>query len=161
MHEAQVTITGYVGTTVDFRSSSGNGNDRAVFRLGSTSRFKDREGQWRDRETVWMTVKAWRSLAQNVAASVRLGEPVIVVGRLRTERWKGDDGHDRYRDVLEATNVAHDLNRGTAAFRRNDRPTELPAEAGRPAPVRTGDDAAEVSDAPTGAHSPAPEPAPV
>ncbi|MGH3358354.1 MAG: single-stranded DNA-binding protein [Nocardioidaceae bacterium] len=127
MHDAQVTISGYVGTNVEFRSSNGNGYDRAVFRLGSTPRFRDRrDGVWRDQETVWMTVKAWRTLAQNVAASVQRGEPVIVVGKLRAERWKGDDGEDHRRDVLEATTVAHDLNRGTSAFRRSERPAEQP-----------------------------------
>lgn len=122
MHDVQVTISGYVGTSVDFRSSKGNGYDRAVFRLGSTPRFRDRrDGVWRDQETVWMTVKVWRGLAQNVAASVQRGEPVIVVGRLRAERWTDDDGQEHHRDVLEATTVAHDLNRGTTAFHRAER----------------------------------------
>lgn len=125
MHDAQVTISGYVGTDVEFRSSNGNGYDRAVFRIGSTSRFRDRrDGVWRDHETVWMTVKAWRALAQNVAASIQRGEPVVVVGRLRAERWTGEDGEERRRDVLEASMVAHDLNRGTTAFRRAERTTE-------------------------------------
>lgn len=124
-HDAQVIISGYVGTNVEFRSSNGSGYDRAVFRLGSTPRFRDRrDGVWRDQETVWMTVKAWRALAQNVAASVQRGEPVIVVGKLRAERWKGEDGEDHRRDVLEASMVAHDLSRGTTAFRRSERPAE-------------------------------------
>lgn len=125
MQDAQITISGYVGTNVEFRSSNGNGYDRAVFRLGSTPRFRDRrDGVWRDQETIWMTVKVWRALAQNVAASVQRGEPVIVVGKLRAERWKGEDGEDHQRDVLEATMVAHDLNRGTTAFRRAERQPE-------------------------------------
>lgn len=123
MHDPQVTVTGYVGTEVEFRSGNGAGHDRATFRLGSTGRFRDRDGQWRDRETVWMTVKAWRGLAQNVAASVRRGEPVVVIGRLQAEKW-ADDGGQHYRDVLVATTVAHDLNRGTTAFRRNVPPAE-------------------------------------
>lgn len=130
-HDSQVTISGYVGTDVEFKASSGNGNDRASFRLATTPRFLDRQqGIWRDQETVWMTVKAWRTLAQNVASSIRRGEPIIVIGKLRAERWSGDDGHERRRDVLEATMVAHDLSRGTAAFQRNDRPAVRPEPAG-------------------------------
>lgn len=129
MHDAQITISGYVGTDVEFRSSNGNGYDRAVFRIGSTARFRDRrDGVWRDHETVWMTVKVWRALAQNVAASIQRGEPVIVVGKLRTERWKGDDGEERQRDVLEASMVAHDLTRGTTVFRRAERTVEKAEE---------------------------------
>lgn len=129
-HDAQVTMSGYVGTSVEFKASSGNGNDRATFRLATTPRFLDRQqGVWREQETVWMTVKAWRTLAQNVSSSIQRGEPVIVTGRLRTERWSGDDGQDRRRDVIEATMVAHDLSRGTTAFRRNDRPAERVEQA--------------------------------
>ncbi|HLR85167.1 MAG TPA: single-stranded DNA-binding protein [Nocardioidaceae bacterium] len=124
-HDAQVTISGYVGTNVEFRPGGTNGADRAMFRLATTPRFLDRrQGVWREQETVWMTVKAWRTLAQNAASSIRRGEPVVVIGRLRTERWDGDDGHERRRDVLEATMVAHDLSRGTSAFQRNDRTPE-------------------------------------
>ncbi|MDN5851820.1 MAG: single-stranded DNA-binding protein [Actinomycetia bacterium] len=121
-HDAQVTISGYVGTDVEFRSSGASGTDRAMFRLATTPRFLDRrQGVWREQETVWMTVKAWRTLAQNVASSIRCGEPVVVMGKLRAERWDGEDGQERRRDVLEATMVAHDLGRGTAAFQRNER----------------------------------------
>lgn len=124
-HDAQVITSGYVGTNVEFRSGDGNGNDRATFRLATTPRFLDRQqGVWREQETVWMTVKAWRTLAQNVSLSIRCGEPVVVIGRLRAERWNGDDGQERRRDVLEATMVAHDLSRGTTVFQRNERPAE-------------------------------------
>ena len=123
-HDAQVTIAGYVGTDVELKESS-NGNDRATFRLATTPRFLDRhEGAWRDHETLWMNVKAWRTLARNVASSVRCGEPVVVVGRLRAERWTGEDGQERRRDVVDAILVAHDLSRGTTSFRRNERPPE-------------------------------------
>src|SRR5690625_365423 len=74
-HDAQVTISGYVGTNVEFRPGGTNGADRAMFRLATTPRFLDRrQGVWREQETVWMTVKAWRTLAQNAASSIRRGE---------------------------------------------------------------------------------------
>lgn len=131
MHDVQMTVSGYVGTNVDFRSSNGNGHDRATFRLGSTPRYRDRrDGEWHDHETVWMTVKVWRTLAQNVSSSVQRGEPVVVVGRLRAETWDGEDGQPHRRDVLEASMVAHDLNRGTTAFRRNERPAAIPGNSG-------------------------------
>ena len=73
---------------------------------------------------MWLTVKAWRDLARNVASSINKGEPVVVVGKLRASVWKGDDGVEHRRDVLEATTVAHDLARGTTAFRRTERPVQ-------------------------------------
>ncbi|MGD7786873.1 single-stranded DNA-binding protein [Propionibacteriaceae bacterium Y1700] len=79
--------------------------------------------------TTWLTVKTFRSLAENVAISLRRGTPVIVVGRLRTDVW--DDpktGERQERQVLEATTVGHDLSLGSSRFKRNDRePEETPA----------------------------------
>jgi len=123
MYDAMLTIGGYVGTDVDFRDGNGTGA-LAVFRVGSTPRRFDRaSGSWRDQETVWMTVKAWRGLAHNVKASVRKGEPVLVTGRLRASRWKDESGEERSRVVIDAVAVGHDLNRGTSAFLRTERPT--------------------------------------
>ena len=118
MGDVQVTVVGYVGTDIDYREGNGTGA-RAMFRVGSTPRFYDRnQGAWRDQETVWLTVQAWRTLAQNVMSSVRKGEPVIVVGKLRAHAWKDDEGEIRRRHVLEATSVGHDLTRGTSAYLR-------------------------------------------
>jgi single-strand DNA-binding protein len=65
-------------------------------------------------------VSCFRLLAEHVAASVRKGDPVVVVGKLRTNVWE-KDGQTHERLVLEADMVGHDLNRGTSAFRRRPR----------------------------------------
>lgn len=124
MSDVTVTVFGYVGTEVEFRGGNGKA-ERAWFRIGSTPRFFDRAArEWRDSETVWLTVKAWRDLARNVSSSINKGEPVVVVGKLRASVWTGDDGVEHRRDVLEATTVAHDLARGTSAFHRTERVVE-------------------------------------
>jgi single-strand DNA-binding protein len=65
-------------------------------------------------------VSCFRLLAEHVAASVRKGDPVVVVGKLRTNVWE-KDGQTHERLGLEADMVGHDLNRGTSAFRRRPR----------------------------------------
>jgi single-strand DNA-binding protein len=128
MQDATVTIGGYVGSDVEFVEGSGT-NARALFRVGSTPRWYDRSsGGWRDQETIWITVKAWRGLAHNVKASVRKGEPVIVTGRLRASKWKDQSGEERSRLVVEAVAIGHDLNRGTTAYRRTERTTTPPED---------------------------------
>ena len=124
MSDVTVTVFGYVGSDVEFHGS-GNGSDRAIFRVGSTPRFFDRaQGSWRDLETVWLTVKAWRALAHNVASSIHKGDPVVVVGRMRTQVWTDKEGQQQRREVLEASTVCHDLAKGTSAFRRSERTAE-------------------------------------
>lgn len=136
MSDVNVTLSGYVASEVEFKEGFNRAgerhahNDRAFFRLGSTPRFFDRgTGRWRDGETVWLTIKAWRGLAHNVASSLSLGQPVVVVGKLKTSVWKGQDDQVHSREVLEATAVGHDLNRGTSAFSRTSRPVEQPDTA--------------------------------
>ena len=77
--EAQVHITGYAGTEVEVR---GNGTVSA-FRLACTPRIRTKSG-WSDGNTTWIEVACFRTLAQHVAQSVRKGDPVVVVGKLRT-----------------------------------------------------------------------------
>ena len=113
--EAQVHITGYAGTEVESR---GNGTV-AAFRLACTPRIKTKNG-WSDGNTTWLEVACFRTLAQHVAQSVRKGDPVLVVGKLRTNVWE-KDGQTHERLVLEADMVGHDLNRGTSIFQRPQR----------------------------------------
>jgi single-strand DNA-binding protein len=113
--EAQVQITGYAGTEVESR---GNGTVSA-FRLACTPRIKTKNG-WSDGNTTWLEVACFRTLAQHVAQSVRKGDPVLVVGKLRTNVWE-KDGQTHERLVLEADMVGHDLNRGTSIFQRPPR----------------------------------------
>ncbi|CAN5842150.1 hypothetical protein BH20ACT6_BH20ACT6_02960 [soil metagenome] len=118
MNDVYTTMVGFVGTDVDYYEGSGS-HARATFRLASTSRYFDAsQGGWRDRETVWLTVKAWRWLALNVSSSVRKGEPVIVFGRLTTHVWRDEHNEERSRLELEAIAIGHDLTRGTSAFLR-------------------------------------------
>ena len=89
MYDAMVTIGGYVGTDVEFREATAAARSPCSGSARRPRWFDRSSGSWRDQETVWMTVKAWRGLAHNVKASVRKGEPVIVTGRLRASQVEG------------------------------------------------------------------------
>ena len=126
--EALVQMTGHVGTEVDIR---GNGSVTA-FRLACTPRVRGKGGEYSDGNTTWIDVTCFRSLAAHVADSVRKGDPVIVIGKLRTSVWT-KDGQTRERLGLEAETVGHDLSRGTAIFRKSVRPSAEPADGDEPA----------------------------
>lgn len=114
-----MTVSGWVGSAPEFHSGQVPRSDRVTFRLASTPRFFDRsQGGYRDQETVWLKVKAWRDLAHNIAASVHVGEPVVVVGRLRTQTYTAG-GEEKHYQELEASMVGHDLSKGTSMFRRS------------------------------------------
>jgi single-strand DNA-binding protein len=117
--DAVVWITGNVGSEVECRTA----RDELVFasfRLASTPRIR-RGGEWVDGETTWLGVTCSKALAENVRASVKKGDPVVVVGRLRTNRWEDSERGAQERLSIEATAIGHDLTRGVAEFRRNAR----------------------------------------
>lgn len=118
--DAQIWMTGNVGSEVEYRQVR---DDLAFasFRLACTPRTR-KAGDWVDGETTWIAVSCSRSLAEHVKSSVGKGDPVIVVGRLRTTRWTDLLGVDQERMIIEATSIGHDLSRGTAAFRKAIRP---------------------------------------
>jgi single-strand DNA-binding protein len=115
--EAYVHMTGYVGGDVEYRNHT---TPTGSFRLACTPRMR-RGGDWTDGETTWLTVTCFRALAEHAASSIRRGDPVIVIGRLRTQVWT-KDGVQQERTVLEALTIGHDLTRGTSAFNRSERP---------------------------------------
>lgn len=127
MPDAYLTVTGWVGNepthTVAGESAL------TTFRLGSTPRFFSRDKGWRDGTTAWYTVKAWRSLADNVAASVHKGEALVVHGRLEVETWVDRDGVEQTTLVLTASTVGHDLGRGRSTFVKSTREAVDRAEA--------------------------------
>jgi single-strand DNA-binding protein len=124
MNETWVTVVGNVATAPDFRETS-SGAAVARFRLATTVRRWDRAREaWTDGNTSFYTVWAWRALAANVAASVSVGEPLLVHGMLKVqERQRKEDGDvggsaRRITADIEAVTIGHDLARGTSAFRR-------------------------------------------
>ena len=123
--EAYVHLTGYVGSDVEYRNHPNA--TFAGFRLACTPRIR-KGGEWVDGDTTWLSVTCWRGLADNVRSSIAKGDPVVVVGKLRTSTLKRDDGTVLSRTTLDAYTVGHDLSRGTSAFRKTERPVVDEAE---------------------------------
>ncbi|MGW0467703.1 single-stranded DNA-binding protein [Streptomyces sp. NPDC003027] len=116
MNDTTVTLVGNVATGVEYRDTATGGVAR--FRFAVTARRWDRErGTWSDGHTSFYTVFAWRALGANLAASVSVGEPLVVHGRLKVREEEREGQRKTFVDI-DALSVGHDLSRGTAAFRR-------------------------------------------
>ncbi|MEH1102322.1 single-stranded DNA-binding protein, partial [Micromonospora sp. CPCC 205561] len=123
MFDTYVTIVGNVLTAPEWRRTTQSNTLVANFKVASTARRLDREsGRWVDGNSLRVRVNCWRRLAEGVAASVMVGDPVVVCGRLYTRDWTDDAGNHRTLYELEAVAVGHDLSRGRSRFQRN-RPT--------------------------------------
>ncbi|MFF5175093.1 single-stranded DNA-binding protein [Micromonospora sp. NPDC000089] len=120
MFDTYVTIVGNVLTAPEWRRTTSSGTLVANFKVASTARRLDRDsGRWVDGNSLRVRVNCWRKLAEGVASSVMVGDPVVVAGRLYTRDWTDDAGNHRTLYELEAVAVGHDLSRGRARFLRN------------------------------------------
>jgi single-strand DNA-binding protein len=120
MYGTNITIVGNVVDEVVNRQTT-SGLSRVSFRVASTQRRQDREsGQWMDGHKFFVNVTFWREQAENVALSVKKGDPVVVTGRIFSRQYlKEESSHVAYEVEPEA--IGHDLSRGTSVFTKRRR----------------------------------------
>jgi single-strand DNA-binding protein len=117
MNDTQMTIVGNVVDSPKLRRTR-NGHLVASFRVASTPRRFDREQQaWVDGTTLFVSVTAWRALGENVADSLRKGQPVVVTGRYCQREYEQNETL-RTAYELEASAIGHDLSRGISTFEK-------------------------------------------
>jgi single-strand DNA-binding protein len=118
--DTNIAVVGNVLNAPEWRRIASSGALVANFRVASTARRYDREnGRWIDGNNLRVRVVAWRRLAEGIASSITVGDPVIVYGRLYTRDWKDEQGNPRVSYEMEAFSIGHDLARGRARFFRN------------------------------------------
>ena len=103
MNETAITLAGNLVADPELRYTA-TGVPVANFRVASTARFKGPEG-WQDGDTLFLTVNAWRDLAEHVAESAGKGTRVIVTGRIRQRTYEPKDGGQVTVTEVEATDV--------------------------------------------------------
>lgn len=125
-----ITVTGWAGNTPAVVVTP-TGRRHATVRVASTHRYRNDRQEWVDGDTQWYAARFWDDVAENVAASVRRGDPVVLSGRLVLEQWDGEDGPRAGLGVRSAT-IGHDLSRGRAQFTRYVRESVAPGGAAAP-----------------------------
>ncbi len=122
--ENQVTIVGNLTRDPELRYTP-NGSALVKFGVAVSRRFKDEAtGQWKDAETSFFDVTAWRQLAENIAESLTQGSRVVVVGRLRTNQWETAEGEKRSKIEIEAEEVGPSLKWATAKVEKQGRASQ-------------------------------------
>jgi single-strand DNA-binding protein len=123
-NEANFSVTGYVATQP--KSGFTRAGTRTLYmRVGWTPRRMDkRTGDWADQPTSFISVTCYRKTAENAAACLRKGDPIVLKGTLRVREY-GDDKRVTV-DVL-ADSIGHDLSRGVTIFKKNTEQLEQTA----------------------------------
>jgi single-strand DNA-binding protein len=88
----RIELQGRVGT---IRTNTVNGSMVANFSLATDLLYKNREGGGVS-ETTWHNVVAWSGKDMPDLSKITVGMPIYVTGRMRTSKFTGADGNDRY-----------------------------------------------------------------
>ncbi|EWT03783.1 single-stranded DNA-binding protein, partial [Intrasporangium chromatireducens Q5-1] len=94
MNEIKVTLHGNVVTDPTPRAGR-NGSVFTTFRVATTPYRRTADGSYADLETSFYSVIAFDTVASNAAASLRKGQPVIIVGNLSNKSYVDKDGISR------------------------------------------------------------------
>ena len=81
-----ITVVGNLGRDPEFKDV---GDGLAKFSVACGRRHKDRDTDEWVEETDWFNVSAWGWKASYVMDNLRKGEPVTVVGRMKSRRGEG------------------------------------------------------------------------
>lgn len=107
-----LTIAGRLGKDPELRQA---GQSNVVnFTVAHTPRRWDKQrGEWVDGTTLWLQCQAWdrgkRTLATNIANTLRKGQRVIVTGTLTENDWTDRNGDNRQTIRLEVDAIGPDL----------------------------------------------------
>jgi single-strand DNA-binding protein len=113
--ETLITICGNLVDDPELRFTPA-GAAVAKFRVASTPRTFDKQAnEWKDGDPLFLSVSAWRQLAENCAESLHRGTRVIVTGQLKQRSYEDRDGVKRTVYEVTADDIGASLRNATAA----------------------------------------------
>ena len=98
-----VNLIGAVGNDPEVRTLQG-GAKVASFRLATTERYKDRDGN-KNEQTEWHSITVWNGKADFVEKYVKKGNNLFISGKLSTRQWTDQSGNKRYTTEVVADNI--------------------------------------------------------
>ena len=117
-------LIGHIGNEPEIRTI--NNNEKvASFRLATTERYTDRNGEVKE-STEWHQIVAWGKLADIVEKFVKKGSQLYVEGKITTRKWTDKDGNDRYTTEIRAEGLQI-LGKKESAQASAPKPEESPA----------------------------------
>ena len=97
-----ILIEGTLTRDADFRNTA-KGTAVCNFSLATNRFYKQDNGM--EKEVSFFDVESWSKLAEICREKACKGRGVRVVGRLKQERWNGNDGKNKSKVVIVAEHV--------------------------------------------------------
>ena len=100
----KVFLIGNTGNDPEIRTINNEQGKVASFRLATTERYKDRNGDVKE-NTEWHQIVAWGKMADIVEKFVKKGSQLYVEGKITTRKWTDKDGNDRFTTEIRAEGI--------------------------------------------------------
>ena len=97
----RVILLGHVGADPESRKTA-SGTPVTNFRIATTEKWKDRQTGESQERTEWHRITTFGRLAEVAAQYITKGRQIYVEGSIRTRKWQGQDGQDRYTTEIAA-----------------------------------------------------------
>jgi len=85
-----VTLVGNLAADPELNQSE-SGVSWMRIRFAVNRRWQNSNNEWEE-DVSFFAGTVWRDLAENIAASVKKGDRIIVVGRLQQRQWETPEG---------------------------------------------------------------------
>jgi len=95
----KVMLIGNLGADPEVRYMPSGGAVTTV-RLATSRRWKDKQTNERKEETEWHRVVFFNRLAEIAGEYLKKGSQIYVEGRIRTQKWQGQDGQEKRQSDL-------------------------------------------------------------
>lgn len=138
----KVILIGRLGADPEVRYLP-SGDAITSVRLATSRRWRDRNTGERKEETEWHRVVFFGGLAKIAGEYLKKGSQAYVEGRIRTQKWQGQDGQDRYTTeiVADEMHMLDSRSGGTANY-SDSASAPAPSYDSRPAPSASAPSAA-------------------
>ena len=100
----KVILLGNLGADPETRYTAG-GSAVTNIRMATTDTWRDRQSGEQQERTEWHRIVFFGRLAEIAAEYLRKGSQCYVEGQIRTNKWQGQDGQDRYTTEIIASNM--------------------------------------------------------
>ncbi len=111
----KVIIVGNLGQDPETRYMP-SGSAVTNFTVATNESWKDKQTGEQKERTEWHRVSMFNRLAEVAAEYLRKGSQVYIEGKLRTRKWQGKDGNDRYTTEIIADEMQMLGGRGGGGF---------------------------------------------
>ena len=128
----KVILLGNLGADPETRYTA-SGSAVTNIRMATTDTWRDKQSGERQERTEWHRVVFFGRLAEIAAEYLRKGSQCYIEGQIRTNKWQGQDGQDRYTTEIIASEMQMLGSRGAGGGAPPSRPRDEASSSAWPA----------------------------